>query len=142
MPQPIWPDPPEGAFVHRPRILLSKRPQHAAGMGAVAAEWAALEERLNQALAFSFSFFATSKEGGYALTKTTLATIESLLIRLEVMGHFSKPASPSPILIFIKARSTQTFASGVASETSLFTAIGVLMTNIQITSSRTWMAAT
>jgi len=92
MPQPIWPDPPEGTFPYRPRLLLSKRPDHAAGIGAVACEWAALEGSLVQML--SFSLFAFSKEGGYSLAKTALETIESGTIRLEVVAALLKTRIP------------------------------------------------
>jgi hypothetical protein len=44
MPQALYPQPPDGAFSYRPRALVSQRPSHAAGIGAVSAEWAALEE--------------------------------------------------------------------------------------------------
>ena len=55
MPQPLYPQPPDGTFSYRPRALFSQR---AAGIGAVSAEWAALEERLTLALARSLLVFS------------------------------------------------------------------------------------
>jgi len=41
MPQPV-----AGTFGYSPKALYAKRPHHAAGIALVAAEWAALEERM------------------------------------------------------------------------------------------------
>jgi hypothetical protein len=92
MPQPIWPDLPEGTIPYRPRLLLSKRPNHAAGIGAVACEWAALEGNFVHML--SFALFAFSKEGGYSLARTALETIESGTIRLEVIAALLRTRIP------------------------------------------------
>ena len=64
MPQALYPQPPDGSFSYRPRALVSQRPGHAAGIGAVSAEWAALEEYLT--LAMVRSLLAFSDEGAYS----------------------------------------------------------------------------
>jgi hypothetical protein len=94
MPQALYPQPPDGAFSYRPRALVSQRPNHAAGIGAVSAEWAALEEYLT--LAMVRSLHAFSDEGAYSIASTTLETIESPSTRLDVIAallkiHASKP---------------------------------------------------
>jgi hypothetical protein len=98
MPQPIYPQPPNGTFPYRARILLSKRPHHAAGIGLVVAEWAALEEQLIQTLVLSL--FAFSKEGGYDIARTMLDTIDSITIRLEVIGAILKTRIPADAYTF------------------------------------------
>jgi hypothetical protein len=88
MPQPLYPQPPDGVFSYRPRALISLRPGHAAGIGAVAAEWAALEECLT--LAMVRSLLAFSEEGAYSIATTTLETIESPSTRLDVIAALLK----------------------------------------------------
>jgi hypothetical protein len=92
MPQPLYPQPPIGTFVHRPRILASQRPLHAAGIAAVTSEWAALEDQLIQTLARSL--FAFSKEGGYAIATTILEAVESTSIRLEAIAALLETRIP------------------------------------------------
>ena len=77
MPQALYPQPPHGAFSYRPRALVSQRPSHAAGIGAVSAEWAALEEYLT--LAMVRSLLAFSVEGAYSSPSTRLDVIAALL---------------------------------------------------------------
>ena len=92
MPQALYPRPPDGAFSYRPRALVSQRPGHAAGIGAVSAEWAALEEYLT--LAMVRSLLAFSDEGAYSIASTTLETIESPSTRLDVVAALLKIHSP------------------------------------------------
>jgi hypothetical protein len=92
MPQALYPQPPDGAFSYRPRALVSQRPGHAAGIGAVSAEWAALEEYLT--LAMVRSLLAFSDEGAYSIASTTLETIESPSTRLDVVAALLKIHSP------------------------------------------------
>jgi hypothetical protein len=92
MPQALYPQPPDGAFSYRPRALVSQRPGHAAGIGAVSAEWAALEEYLT--LAMVRSLLAFSDEGAYSIASTTLETIESPSTRLDVVAALLKIHAP------------------------------------------------
>jgi hypothetical protein len=102
MPQPLYPQPPEGSFIYRPRALLSKRPNHAAGIGLVSAEWAALEEQL--ILTLTRSLFAFSREGGFAVAKTMLETVESTATRLEIISSVLEVRIPAEDFKFFETK--------------------------------------
>lgn len=74
----------------RPGLLLSF-PEHAAGIGRVAAEWAALEQRLLSSIAFNF-FEWGSKEA--KTTKTMLSKIDSLIMRLTLIESLFEDKMP------------------------------------------------
>jgi hypothetical protein len=85
MPQPV-----QGTFSYRPKILLQQRPAHAARIGLVVAEWAALEEHLVEMFAYSLFAMALEERGAMQVAKTALEQIDSLTVRLEVMGGLLK----------------------------------------------------
>lgn len=93
MPQPLYPQPPEGSFVYQPKLLAEQRPQHAAGIGAVTSEWAFLEEQLVKTLAYSI--FAHSAEGGGQVARTMLGAIDSMTLRLEIVEEILKTRIPA-----------------------------------------------
>src|SRR5262245_24659116 len=83
MPKPIH----EGfSFVagYHPRMLIQDRPEHAARIGLVAAEWAALENELIQVFEFSIFSMTDEKYGGI-VARTALENIDSLRARLDVI---------------------------------------------------------
>lgn len=92
MPQPLYPQPSKGHFKYFPLEVASKRPKHAAGIGAVTSEWSFFETELVATIARCF--FAFSAEGGFNAAHTTLGFIDSITLRLEIISELLETRIP------------------------------------------------
>lgn len=99
MPQPV-----AGTFGYSPKALYAKRPHHAAGIALVAAEWAALEERMIHVHLLTVFNVPRSQEKLDEVVAERFAElfkqqIEGKFYRYALGGDYRQPRQPAQALI-------------------------------------------
>jgi hypothetical protein len=98
MPQPLKRAP--SGIQYRPKILAEERPQHLAGIGLVAAEWAGLENHLIEVTAFCL--YALTNPEAHSAVKTALYAVESQRARLDIIKNLLENRGVSELYEYFK----------------------------------------
>jgi hypothetical protein len=96
MPQPLTSAPDD--VTYSPKIILKERPEHAARIGLIAAEWGALEQNLVNVFKFPNFIIPIPLFGGSIIT--AMRAIESLAGRLDIIEDLMRPLAAPELMQF------------------------------------------
>jgi hypothetical protein len=95
MPQPVLKA--QSSHYYKPKIVL-ERPELAAGIGLVAAEWGALEEHLLTMCTFNIFTWDAAGVAAKEMTEFVLSQIDSLRARLDLVESILEKRLPAAFL--------------------------------------------